>query len=139
MPMPPWSCTDSWLTWRALSAILILAAETARARSLRHRSLSRPWSRRAGHRARLLLRDEHVDHAVLQRLEGADRHAELLARLEVLERGVAGELHRADRLGADERGGEVGQLPRSARCRLRALGLCAAEETIGRAHLVQRA
>src|SRR5216110_3991201 len=30
MPMPPCSCTASWLTWRAASAILILAAETER-------------------------------------------------------------------------------------------------------------
>src|SRR5438876_11287066 len=33
MPMPPCSCTASWLTWRALSAILIFAADTERERS----------------------------------------------------------------------------------------------------------
>ena len=33
MPMPPWSCTASWLTCRQASATLILAAETARRRS----------------------------------------------------------------------------------------------------------
>src|SRR5262249_35491551 len=33
MPMPPWSWTDSWLTWRQASAILILAAEITRRRS----------------------------------------------------------------------------------------------------------
>ena len=33
MPMPPWSCTDSWLTCRQASAILIFAAETTRRRS----------------------------------------------------------------------------------------------------------
>src|SRR5207244_13435468 len=33
MPMPPWSWTASWLTWRAVSAILIFAADTARRRS----------------------------------------------------------------------------------------------------------
>ena len=32
-----------------------------------------------GHRHRLFVIDEHVDHAMLQRLELADRHAELLA------------------------------------------------------------
>src|SRR5581483_1166457 len=33
IPMPPCSWIASWLTWRAASAILIFAAETARARS----------------------------------------------------------------------------------------------------------
>src|SRR5580704_13174588 len=33
MPMPPWSCTASWLTCRQASATLILAAETAWRRS----------------------------------------------------------------------------------------------------------
>ena len=33
MPMPPCSCTASWLTWRHASAILIFAAETTRARA----------------------------------------------------------------------------------------------------------
>src|SRR6267143_4376369 len=61
----------------------------------------------AGHGPRLLIRDDHVYHAVLQRLEGADRHAELVAGLEVLERGVAGEFHRADGFGANQRGSEV--------------------------------
>src|SRR2546422_6811414 len=40
-------------------------------------------------------------------LERADRHAELLAGLEVLERGVAGEFHRADGFRANQRGSEV--------------------------------
>src|SRR5687768_15784541 len=43
-------------------------------------------ARKARHRLRLLVRDEHVDHAVLQRLERADGNAELLARFEILER-----------------------------------------------------
>src|SRR5256885_4221402 len=42
-----------------------------------------PARREAGHRARLLERHDHVDDAMLQRLEGADRHAELLARLQI--------------------------------------------------------
>src|SRR6266850_743298 len=33
MPMPPCSCTASWPMWRALSAILIFAADTERERS----------------------------------------------------------------------------------------------------------
>ena len=50
------------------------------------------------HRAGLLELHEHVGHAVLQRLEFADRHAELLARLQVLERGRDQRVHRADAL-----------------------------------------
>jgi hypothetical protein len=38
-----------------------------------------------GHRADLFLGDVHVRHAVLQRLEGADGHAKLLAALKVRE------------------------------------------------------
>src|SRR5687767_6964265 len=38
------------------------------------------------HAARLLQLHEEIDRAVLQRLEAADRHAELLARLEIIER-----------------------------------------------------
>ena len=37
----------------------------------------------------------------------ADRHAELLARLEVVERRVVGGLDRTDGLGADQRGREI--------------------------------
>ena len=44
---------------------------------------------------------------MLQRLERADRHAELLARLQVLERRVVGVADRADRFRADERGREI--------------------------------
>ena len=61
----------------------------------------------AGHGFRLLVADHHVHHAVLQRLEHADRYPELLARLQVFECGVVRVLDRADRLGAQERGGVV--------------------------------
>ena len=105
--MPPCSWIDSWLTWRQASAILDLRrGHDAR----RARGIALGVDRRAGearHRLRLLVLDRHVDHPVLQRLERADRHAELLARLQVLERRVVGGLDRADRFGADQRGGEV--------------------------------
>ncbi|MNZ73097.1 hypothetical protein D3C78_914980 [compost metagenome] len=52
------------------------------------------------HRNGLVQLDTHVDHAVLQRLEAADRHAELLACLQVVEGQVAGCLHAADRFRA---------------------------------------
>ena len=61
-------------------------------------------------RGRLLVVHEHVDHAVLQHLELADRHAELLARLGVFDRGVEQHLHRADRFGGMGGDGFVGHL-----------------------------
>src|SRR5258708_7847460 len=58
-----------------------------------------------GHRARFLGVGEAVDHAVLQHLELADRHAELLARLDVLERGGVDRIHAAGGLGAERHDG----------------------------------
>ena len=51
-----------------------------------------------GHRSRLLARHDHVDHAVLQHLEAADRDAELLARAQIVERRIGRRFHRSDRL-----------------------------------------
>src|SRR3954469_2264244 len=118
---PAESVADLQLVAHAPAAVRLhrLLADVARRvgdLDLRRRDRARigagigPARREAGHGARLLERDEHVDDAVLQRLEGADRHAELLARLEILERSVAGELHRAHRLGADERGATTREL-----------------------------
>ena len=107
MPMPPCSWIDSWLTWRQASAIRILAADTTCAARCGSASVSTVAHARLGHRLRLLVADHHVDHAVLQRLERADRHAELLARLQVVERRVVGVADRAHGLGADQRGREV--------------------------------
>ena len=60
-----------------------------------------------GQRSGLLGADHHLHHAVLQHLEAADRHAELLALLDVVQRGVTGALHRADGVGTQQGGGEV--------------------------------
>src|SRR5882724_8590673 len=49
------------------------------------------------HAAGLFERDEHVGGAVLQGLEAADRHAELLAGLEILDGGFQRFIHHADR------------------------------------------
>ena len=98
-----------------------------------------PAAGEAGHGARLLERDEHVHHPVLQRLEGADRRAELLARLEVLEGRVAGELHRTDRFRAYQRRAQVGGLFQRDEVTLHRLGLRAAEHDIGREALIHRA
>ena len=62
------------------------------------------------HRLGLLVLDHHVDHPVLQCLERADRYAELLARLQVIERRVVGGLDRADGFGAYQRGREIDDL-----------------------------
>src|SRR5688572_16532578 len=45
-------------------------------------------ARQTRDRLGLLVADQDVDHPVLQRLERADRHAELPARLEIVERRV---------------------------------------------------
>ena len=45
---------------------------------------------------------------MLQRLEPADRQAELLAGLQVLHRGRVQRIHEADRLGAQRSHGAVG-------------------------------
>ncbi len=53
-----------------------------------------------GHRARQLDLDEHLGHAVLQRLERRDRHAELLALLRVLDGRLEHRGHQPERFGA---------------------------------------
>jgi hypothetical protein len=53
------------------------------------------------HGAGLLGGDHHVGHAVLQGLELADRHAELLARLEVFEGDFVERGHDADGFGTE--------------------------------------
>ena len=51
------------------------------------------------HAARLLERDEHVDGAMLQHLEAADRYAELPARAQVFDCELVHRRHRADGFG----------------------------------------
>ena len=51
-----------------------------------------------GHRASLLCSDNHLRHAVLQRLKGADRDAELLAGLQVAQRRLVERCHDAQGL-----------------------------------------
>ena len=53
------------------------------------------------HRARQFQLHFHVGHAMAQRLETRDRHAELLARVHVLHRQGHRFVHHAHRLGAD--------------------------------------
>ena len=73
--MPPWIWTAFWPTKRTPRAILFLAAETCLPRS----ALAEAQRRHQRHADRLLDLHEHVDHAVLEHLELADRPAELLA------------------------------------------------------------
>jgi len=118
---------------------LIFAAEIARARSFAFSEKSIFEQARQDIRFRLLVGDVHVDDAMLQRLEGADRHAELLARLQVLERGIAGELHRPDRLGADERGGEVDRFLDLRQAAGQRLGFRAGEDEVCLREAIDRA
>ena len=79
-----------------------------------------------GHAARLLDGDQHVHRTVLQRLEAADRDAELLAHLQVLDGDLVHPLHRADRFGAQRgRGGVDGVFDQRQR------GALGAEQGVG--------
>jgi hypothetical protein len=84
--------------------MVTLAADSVRWRS----SLVRVEALHGGeiaHRARLLLMQQHVGHAMLERLEAADGLAELASGLEVVDGGGHGGLHDADGFGAE--GGEA--------------------------------
>ena len=70
--------------------------------------------REGGERARRLGAHRHVRRAVLHRLEGADRPAELLPHLRVLDRVLERALGDADRLGGGEQGRERAQRRRVA-------------------------
>ena len=59
------------------------------------------------HAAGLFAGDEHVGGAVLQGLEGADRDAELLSRLQIFDGGLQRFIHRADRFRAHRGAGLV--------------------------------
>ena len=100
--MPPWSWIACWPMKRPERPICTLAAAIALRRSAAF-VLLRHHGREHRHAARLLERDQHVDGAVLQHLERADRHAELLAGLEVLDGELVHLAHGADRLGAERR------------------------------------
>ncbi len=60
-----------------------------------------------GHGARLLRGDQHVRHLVFQRLKGPDRNAKLLARLEVVQRGLIQRIDDAHRLGTQRGNGPI--------------------------------
>src|SRR5438552_3334856 len=64
-------------------------------------------ARQKAHRARLLDLPQHVRQAVLDRLEGADLYAKLLARLDVLDGRLEDGVERAHRLGAQRRDADL--------------------------------
>ena len=70
--------------------------------------------------------NQHVGHAVLERLELADWLAELLARLQVLARGVEKGLHAPHGVGAERRQRHVLRVVEG-----RAPGPLGAEERVG--------
>src|SRR6266480_310764 len=123
---------------RAVGDLDLRGRHRARARSGIDRLID-PRAGEAGHGPRLLIRDDHVHHAVLQRLEAADRHAELLAGLEVLERGVAGEFHRADGFGANQRGSEVDGLFNRLACAGHGRGSVSGKDQVRGNHVVHGA
>ena len=51
--------------------------------------------------------NQHIGNAMLQRLKSADRHTELLARLDISHGGIDEGLHDADSLGAQRRQPEI--------------------------------
>ncbi len=52
------------------------------------------------HRPCLLQQHQHIDRAMLQRLETADRHAKLLSGFQIFNRQLDQRIHRPHRLGA---------------------------------------
>ena len=60
------------------------------------------------HGPRLFQRHEHIHGLMLQRLEGADGDAELLAGLQIVHGQAVKRLHQAHRLGTDRRDGAFG-------------------------------
>ena len=61
-------------------------------------------------RTRLLGVDQHLDHAMLQRLEPRDRRAELLPLLRVLDRRVIQRVEHADGFGAQQERRVIGNV-----------------------------
>ena len=98
--MPPWSCTACWPMNLRRPADLDLRRRDGAAPRVVF-GILRHHRRQTGHRLRLLEGDLHVDHAVLQGLVAADRRAELLAGLQIVERRLVERGHGADRLGAE--------------------------------------
>jgi hypothetical protein len=62
------------------------------------------------HAARLFECDQHLAGAMLQHLEIADRYAELLALLQVVDCELVHGAHRADRFGGERRDRDIGHL-----------------------------
>ena len=104
--MPPCSCTAFLPTNLPASAIVAraggdrVAARLCVLETHLHRGEVR-------HRADLLDAHQHVGDPVLQRLELADRHAELLARLQILVGGLGQRFDDAQRFRAERRTGKL--------------------------------
>ena len=117
--MPPCSWMHCWPTKRIDCAELHLGLRQRAAP--RRRLLAELERRVVAHRARQLELHLDVGDAVAQRLERGDRHAELLARVHVLDRDRDQPVHRADRLGAERGDADVDRaLERRRRQRRRA-------------------
>src|SRR5215217_7937085 len=97
MPTPPWSWIACWPMKRPERPIWTFAAAAALRRSAAFSSCAIMVANIAIEGA------EHVGAAVLQGLERADRHTELLAGLEVVDGEPVHLAHAADGLGAKRR------------------------------------
>ena len=125
MPMPPWSWTASRVMSRDASVRRALTALAMTGTSSRFSSIAASAS--SDDRLAQLELAEHVDRAVLQRLEGADQRVELHARLQVLDRGLVRLRNEPEHLGRDaDRGaiehrvehvGALADLAEDRRCR----------------------
>ena len=97
MPMPPCICTPSLAACTNASEQRALASADSSGTS--SGAVVDRARRREHGRARQLELDEEPRRAVLERLERADRHAELLALLQVVERELERAARRAEHLG----------------------------------------
>ena len=101
-PMPPKDWNESRHTRRWQSSLAALAMETATARV--GRVLVDGGDGEVAEGTGTLDGEEHVAHLVLDRLEGADGHPELLAVLDVGEHHLEERVAGADRLERERDG-----------------------------------
>src|SRR5574337_461788 len=98
MPIPPCSWMHSSATRVPMRPMLYLAAESAFSRTMRSEVSVAAAALMTAERA--CSTSSSIGHAVLQRLEAADGHAELLAGAQVFQRIALRDLHGAQGLGA---------------------------------------
>ncbi len=121
MPPSTWmhSCAQDTA---ALAASVAAAAAAKLPPAAAPRGLVERTGRVPDDGGRLLGRDQHPGAAVLDRLELADRTAELMPELRVLGGGLHGPVRDTDRLGAEQSGGKAATEPSPSRRSCRSAG-----------------